>query len=502
MLEQQSIPIVFDKSHLLTIGERLYSTGLDLVRELVSNAYDADATRVEITLAPETITVSDNGSGMDEQQLRRYCTIGSTEKRVHTESPKFKRRRIGEFGIGKFSALAAARRFSVETQQKAKRFRGRLVFDADQWTSNADNWSIPFETLSVDAMRPDGTVVTLERISKPLERGPVIRHIRERMPIGKDDFRIFVNDVEITPTTVPGRRFPVNIRTPFGPIEGEVILANLPLTQRNIADAGITVRVRHVAIAKSLFGFEGSHAFGVNRLRGFVNADFLPITSSRDSFIYDTNEYKMFEIKMKEVMRTVIKEARNEIVEKENQQASHVLRDALDKIGKALKKNPDALDETRDPPLGMPAIGGGGNEEGYAVSKAMIVDSNSLPPIVGEENVLQEHTHDKKQKRRHLGLAQKAIIRKMRFRNLGVVCRMERFGPECPPSFCEEGVFLINIDHPRYVKQKENTALLTMFIATLITKELTLQKHPQDASAAYALQHQLLTDGFKDVRKL
>ena len=40
------IPIVFDKSHLLTIGERLYATSLDLIRELVSNAYDADATTV------------------------------------------------------------------------------------------------------------------------------------------------------------------------------------------------------------------------------------------------------------------------------------------------------------------------------------------------------------------------------------------------------------------------------------------------------------------------
>lgn len=40
------IPITFDKSHLLTIGERLYATSLDLIRELISNAYDADSTKV------------------------------------------------------------------------------------------------------------------------------------------------------------------------------------------------------------------------------------------------------------------------------------------------------------------------------------------------------------------------------------------------------------------------------------------------------------------------
>ena len=62
----ETIPIIFDKSHILTIGERLYSTSLDLIRELVSNAYDADATEVAIEIKPERIVVADNGSGMDE----------------------------------------------------------------------------------------------------------------------------------------------------------------------------------------------------------------------------------------------------------------------------------------------------------------------------------------------------------------------------------------------------------------------------------------------------
>ena len=40
----------------------------------------------------------------------------------------------------------------------------------------------------------------------------------------------------------------------------------------------------------------------------------------------------MFEAKIKDVIRTVLKEARNEVLAKENQQASYVLREALDKI--------------------------------------------------------------------------------------------------------------------------------------------------------------------------
>lgn len=42
-MAQKTIPITFDKSHLTTIGTRLYAESLDLVRELVANAYDADS---------------------------------------------------------------------------------------------------------------------------------------------------------------------------------------------------------------------------------------------------------------------------------------------------------------------------------------------------------------------------------------------------------------------------------------------------------------------------
>ncbi len=54
------LPVTVDKSHLITIGERLYSESIELIRELVNNAYDADATEVEIKMTEECIQVIDN----------------------------------------------------------------------------------------------------------------------------------------------------------------------------------------------------------------------------------------------------------------------------------------------------------------------------------------------------------------------------------------------------------------------------------------------------------
>ncbi len=52
------IPVTIDKSHIITIGERLYGESIELIRELVNNAYDADATRVDIQIEEEIALLS------------------------------------------------------------------------------------------------------------------------------------------------------------------------------------------------------------------------------------------------------------------------------------------------------------------------------------------------------------------------------------------------------------------------------------------------------------
>ncbi|MEK7083002.1 MAG: hypothetical protein AAB972_02425, partial [Patescibacteria group bacterium] len=136
---------------------------------------------------------------------------------------------------------------------------------------------------------------------------------------------------------------------------------------------------------------------------------------------------------------------------------------------------------------------------GYVISKAQFVITKK--PM---HNPIDDPFLSIKQapKRRNFSLANRAIIRKMHFANIGIVCRMERFGADYPPSFLEQGIIYINIDHPLYRRQMDNESLLTMFMCSLISKELALKKNPHDAQAAFQFQHQLLTDAFKDARKI
>src|SRR5271157_3435210 len=121
------LPVTVDKSHLITIGERLYSESIELIRELVNNAYDADATEVDIKMTDESIEVKDNGTGMDREGLRQYFNIGSPEKVLKSRSRVFHRDLVGQFGIGKFASLSACERFEVRTQKRD--FAAKVTFD-------------------------------------------------------------------------------------------------------------------------------------------------------------------------------------------------------------------------------------------------------------------------------------------------------------------------------------------------------------------------------------
>ncbi|MGB6867862.1 MAG: ATP-binding protein, partial [Candidatus Aminicenantaceae bacterium] len=63
--EKRNLEVTVDKRHIVSIGERLYTESVELLRELVNNAYDADATDVHVEITSEKITIQDTGMGMD-----------------------------------------------------------------------------------------------------------------------------------------------------------------------------------------------------------------------------------------------------------------------------------------------------------------------------------------------------------------------------------------------------------------------------------------------------
>lgn len=202
-----------DERVLARITDGIYRQPSSALRELISNAYDADATEVVIeTDAPRftKITVRDNGHGMTEQALSRLIYhIGGSSKRTTIGkdfgttsaddanlSPKG-RRLIGKIGIGLFSVSQLTAHFQVITKVRGTDYRLFADVVLNRYREDADDGAGDgtFETGSVeithqpaaDTSTQQTEIILLDlhpRARDILRSGEVWRRVDERQQEG------------------------------------------------------------------------------------------------------------------------------------------------------------------------------------------------------------------------------------------------------------------------------------------------------------------------------
>lgn len=84
------------------MAKRTFQELASNIEELIANSYDADATNVKVVVNNDkrTLSIIDNGLGMDEEALTSFVVYGKSDKDSSYHSPKFKRSPIGEYGMG------------------------------------------------------------------------------------------------------------------------------------------------------------------------------------------------------------------------------------------------------------------------------------------------------------------------------------------------------------------------------------------------------------------
>lgn len=498
-----TLPIRVDKSHLVTIGERLYAESIELIRELVNNAYDADATEVHVTITEQEVRVSDNGLGMDLEGLREYFTIGTPDKRLHPRSPRFGRPRIGQFGIGKFATLSACERFTVRTQRRG--FAAEVVFDKYEWERAGDRWDLPMRVLPADAARGDGTTVTLSRLLRRFDPTEVEGRMRESTPLRAPEFAVFLNGQRVLPLHLTGHRLLVLEGTPFGPIHGEIVIA--PASQSSALDLGIEVKVRQVTVRRELFGIE---AWGKDaaRIRGEVHADFLPVTADRSGFVVDREEYQAFLQAMDRVMTEVRHAMERLTSRKELQKTRAAVREAFRRIQNALARNPE-LSPFGPVPYATASKGAGGagvvSPPQAAEKPRPQADLTSgmkpSPPSVAQTPTSSDSAppprgRRRKPKVRHL--TPDAVVQRVKMGEAGVTCCLDHFGPDGPEVFADGTTIYVNRDHPLYTRNSRRSDTHLLHVARLLAQEISLMKDPRTPRQAFQRQSKLLRDAFAE----
>jgi Histidine kinase-, DNA gyrase B-, and HSP90-like ATPase len=120
--------LYYGGSIVVQLGSQLYPSVTATVAELVSNAWDADARNVWVSVplgedwegTDSTIEVLDDGSGMDRRDAQFKYLIVGRERRVkeNTDKTPAGRPLHGRKGIGKLAAFGTGRELEVVTQRE------------------------------------------------------------------------------------------------------------------------------------------------------------------------------------------------------------------------------------------------------------------------------------------------------------------------------------------------------------------------------------------------
>lgn len=175
-----------------TLGQELISSETVAVIELVKNAYDADATKVLVRFVGPleegkgSIEIIDNGHGMSMQTIKTaWMEPATNSKRKSRKSETFKRKLLGEKGIGRFACSRLASELELITKRKTESQETYALFDWTQFDDEElylDEIEILAEQRSPEALTSKGILRKLwanerdqKSIPKDLNHGTVLR---------------------------------------------------------------------------------------------------------------------------------------------------------------------------------------------------------------------------------------------------------------------------------------------------------------------------------------
>ncbi len=296
----------FEPATIEHLGLKLYVSLPPVIGELVSNAWDADAEKVEITIPEGPITpasevvVRDYGNGMDDKEVQEaYLRIGRNRREATGKSTSDDKGRtlMGRKGIGKLSAFGSAAELEVRTIKGNNAICIRLNLDDIKACPRGK----PYEPHVVSGrcgLTGDkaGTEVRIRKLhrKRAIDKDTLRQQLARRFTVIDDDFAVSVNGEAVTPAD---RRLREDCKTSWDLSQlpgGNVVDASAGwevsgwmgiVEKSSQTDRGVDIFARGKAVElDTMFGLKTTHIqFARAYLVGEVHADFLDGTEDNIS---------------------------------------------------------------------------------------------------------------------------------------------------------------------------------------------------------------------------
>jgi hypothetical protein len=282
------------------LGESYRSAELAL-KELVDNAWDANAPTVDIHIPPlmtqdAAIVIADTGEGMSGKQIEddylRIARDRLKERGARTARP-FNREVKGRKGVGKFAGIIIAQVMDVETRQKGKLSRFRIDRRTlEETPGDIIKIVVPVETVDCDA-KDSGTTIRLSHLAQSINF-PTAESLRHALApdYGREErFAIMVNGSRLDHMQAAGQKTSERLSIAEMPeVRLEMVIAEKRLPKEM---QGIVVRVKGKIVGRPrFFGLDQDETVPPRLLQhvtGVVYADELEDEAARSGWT-DLNE--------------------------------------------------------------------------------------------------------------------------------------------------------------------------------------------------------------------
>lgn len=239
--------IKIDLNVLNHLGMSLYSNTPAVLTEIISNAWDADANNVEITLDSDhaQVVIEDDGHGMSKDDIiDKFLKVGYA-RREHGrfQSDKLKRQVMGRKGIGKLAMFSLANKIQIISKKEGFSPNAFEVDVEELQTCIKSARNYVAKSIPVPQDFKAGTTIKLMDLKKSIERTQTYlrRRIARRFSIigPNHNFIVKINGTEITPDD---REFLSDLEFiwEFGSTDLERITSCKNLSKKNVLDNIVT----------------------------------------------------------------------------------------------------------------------------------------------------------------------------------------------------------------------------------------------------------------------
>ncbi|MEE9237908.1 MAG: ATP-binding protein [Thermoplasmata archaeon] len=279
------------------------------IAELVDNSIDAriDGERLHVTVSIDarSITVTDDGTGMDETTIRRALRLADSDKED----------KLGMFGMGlKTACTSLGSRFDVRTSPEGDEAMYHTWFDEDEWSVRAsDEWKLLLETEPKKDLRIHGTEVMVTRLRVKTTglvtrlRKDLAQRYRPYIQSGEVEIKVNMKKCGYTrPELMEGTREEFELDVRGGRIWGWYGLLKHG-SKRGLYGFHTFRRGRTITTYDKIGIPEGPT---VSRITGEIHLNHVPVTYDKREFIKESSEYQEAEELLEKEFEDLVRRAR------------------------------------------------------------------------------------------------------------------------------------------------------------------------------------------------